>query len=130
METIIFYLVGVAMAALVSLMTIAVIRKSYREILEELCGTAQRAGYWVRMSEVCLVVITVFSAITFHGYQALDRPGAVELFWDLMGQVSWILAAVFASLTVIAFVVVRSLPREGKRIVAPKEGVMANPFLL
>lgn len=45
METVIFFLVGVAVAVAVSLVTIAVIRKSCREILEELCGTTQRAGY-------------------------------------------------------------------------------------
>ena len=119
METVIFFLVGVATAVAVSLVTIAVIRKSYHEILEELCGTAQRAGYWVKTSEACLVVITLFVAIAFHGYGALERPDMVDLFWSLTRQVAWILAAVFLSLIGIALVVGRSLPREGKRIVMP-----------
>ena len=122
METVIFFLVGVAVAVAVSFATIAVIRKSYHEILEELCGTAQRAGYWVRTSEACLVVITLFVAIASHGYYELNRPDTMVLFWGLMRQVSWILAAVFASLIVIALVIGRSLPREGKRIVMPNAG--------
>ena len=122
METIIFYLVGVAMAALISLATIMVLRKSYREILEELCGTAKRASYWVRMSEVCLVVITLYVATLRDDHSAVGHPGMVYLFWGLMRQVAWILATVFASLVVIALVVARSLPREGNQIVAPNEG--------
>ncbi len=126
METVIFFLVGVALALGFSFVTIAVMRKSYREILEELCGTAQRAGYWVRTSEVCLVALALFVAIAFHGYRALEGSDMVELFWGLMRQVSWILAAVFASLIVIALVIVRGLPHEGKEVMAPKEGLPQN----
>jgi hypothetical protein len=120
MATVIFFLVGVALALLFAFATIAVMRKSYRDILEKLCGTAERARYWARLSEICLVVVTLFAALRLHGYRALERSDMVKQFWGLMGQVSWILAAVFASLIVIAIVIVRSLPREGRRIKAPQ----------
>ncbi len=122
MNTIVCFLGGVALSLIFSFATIAAIRTSYREILEELCGTAQRAGYWIRTSEVCLVVITVFAAITFHGYRGLERPDAVELFWSLTRQVACILAAVFLSLIVITRVVLKNLPHQGKPTQLPNAG--------
>jgi len=120
METVAFFLGGVAMALIFSFATVAVIRKSYREIVVELCGNAQRAGYWIRASEICLVVITLLAAITFHGYRTLE-PGAIALFWGLMSQMARILAAIFLSLIVISLVVLRSLPPGAKRIEVPGE---------
>jgi carbon starvation protein CstA len=116
MKTIIFFLVGTVLAVIFSLATIAVIRKSFREIVEELCGAPQRAAYWVRVSEVCLIVITIFAAITFHSYRSLDQPDNIALFWSLMSQAARILAAVFLSLIVISLVVLRSLPHRTNQI--------------
>jgi uncharacterized membrane protein YphA (DoxX/SURF4 family) len=123
MNAIAFFSCGVALALVVAFSTIAVIRKNYREIVEELCGTPERAGFWVRTSEVCLVVITLFAAITFHGFGGMEQPDTVALFWGLMGQLTWVLAAIFLSMMVISLVILRSLPHQAKRIELPHTGL-------
>lgn len=122
METIVFFLVGVVLALLFSVTIVAVLRKSYSEIVEELCGTARRAGYWIRTSEACIVLVTLFAAITFHSYRVMEQPDAIALFWSLTRQVAWILAALFISLLVISLVVLRSLPHQAKQIQLPPTG--------
>ena len=119
MHSILFFLAGVVLSLIFSFTVIVLIRKSYREIVEKLCGTPQKAGYWIRASEVCLVVITAFTAITFHGYRELEQPDAVALFWSLMRQLACILTAIFVSLAVISLIVLRSLPRQGKLLESP-----------
>ena len=126
MQIIVFFLVGVVLSLIFSFTVIVVIRKSYREIVEELCGMPQRAGYWIRASEICLVVITVFAAITFHGYRGLEQSNNVALFWSLIGQMAYILAAIFLSLIVISIIVLRSLPHQGKRIELPNRNLTQN----
>ncbi len=119
MESIIFFLAGVVLSLLFSVATIATLRKSYNEIVEELCGTAKRAGYWIRTSEACIVLVTLFAAITFHNYRGIEQPDAIALFWGLMRQATWILAALFTSLIVISLVILRSLPHQAKQIQLP-----------
>lgn len=116
MEAITFFLVGVVLALLFSVAIIAALRRSYSEIVEELCGTEKRAGYWIRTSEACIVLVTLFAAITFHSYRGMEQPDAVALFWGLTRQMAWILAALFISLLVISLVVLRSLPHQAKQI--------------
>ena len=119
MLSILFFLAGVVLSLILSFIVIVLIRKSYREIVEELCGTPQRAGYWIRASQVCLVVITAFVAITFHGYRGLEQPDAAALFWNLVRQLACILTAIFISLAVISLIVLRSLPCAGKPLELP-----------
>jgi hypothetical protein len=119
METIAFFLAGVVLSLLFSVAIIATLRKSYSEIVGELCGTTRRAGYWIKTSEACIVVITLFVAITFHSYRGMEQPDAIALFWGLMRQVAWILAAIFLCLIVISLVVLRSLPHQANQIQLP-----------
>jgi hypothetical protein len=126
MKIIPFFLAGVVLSLILSFTVILVIRKSYREIVEELCGTPQRAGYWIRVSELCMVVTTIFAAITFHDYRGLGEYNNVVLFWSLIGQIAYILAAIFLSLVVISIIVLRSLPSQEKRMAFPNKDPAQN----
>ena len=126
MQTILVFLTGVVLSILFSFAVIIAIRKSYRGIVEELCGTPERAGYWIRVSELCLIVVTVFAAITFHDYRGLSQFNNVTLFWSLVGQMAWVLATVFLSLIIISLIVLVSLPQQGKRIELPNGGLPRN----
>jgi hypothetical protein len=119
---ILFFLCGVAAAIVLSLLTIAVIRKSCREILLELCGTASRANYWLRTSETCLFVTTLLSAIAFQNYQGSQRTDFAALFWILTRQVSFVLATVLACLLAVSLVILKSLPHFDGCIETPGSG--------
>lgn len=113
MNAMIFFLAGMSLAILFSFMTIAAIRKSYREILKDLCGTEPRASFWVRVSEVCLVTITIFSGLVFHNYRLQVHADNVRLFWSFVSQLGFVLAAIFVSLIVISLIVLVNLPQRG-----------------
>jgi uncharacterized membrane protein len=115
MPTISFFLSGVVLSLIFSFATIMVVRKSYREILEELCGTPQKAGYWIRVSALSLVVVTVLVAITFHGYRGLEQPNNLVLFWSLIGQITCILTPIFLSLILTSIILLRRLPHQAER---------------
>ena len=51
----------------------------------------------------------------------VKQSGTIAVFWSLTRQIAWILVSVFLSPTVIAFVILRGLPRQGKGIESPSD---------
>ena len=103
MNTILLYLVEIAVTAGICLAVIAYLRPSLRHILTDLCGTEERAHFWLVFSGILLVGLPLVFGM---GYT--PQSGTAEsVFFDIANQVKLnlfgFLLALFGTGCVISF---------------------------
>jgi hypothetical protein len=105
-------LLGMSIAAVVSLAVILFLRGRLLQILTELCGTPERGAFWVALTSV-LVVLTTIAAALLPPY---DGPTWAD---DALRGLKWALFGLIASLLVVAALIARfatlDAPREAAR---------------
>jgi hypothetical protein len=83
METIQMYLLQIAITAALSLAATVYLRPHLRRILTDLCGTPERAQFWVVFSSILLVGLPLIFSM---GYNPMESaPGMI--FFDAARQV-------------------------------------------
>lgn len=103
MNEITTYLTGIGLALFLSLGVVIYLRKNLLNLLTEVCGTENRAKFWMNISNICLILIPFMFAITYKPDMAdnvifeLSRNISRSLF-GLIGTV------VFISLTISMFI--------------------------
>jgi len=83
MNTIEVYLLQIAISAGISIAAVAYFRPHLRRILKDLCGTDERAQFWVVFSSILLVGIPLIFGL---GYQPEEGSSGM-LFFDAASQV-------------------------------------------
>jgi uncharacterized membrane protein YhaH (DUF805 family) len=111
METIQTYLFQIAVTGAISLGATAYLRPHLRRILTELCGTTERAQFWVVFSSILLVGLPLIIGL---GYNPMESASD-SLFFDAAGQVranmiGFVLALLGIGATVSFFALVAPRP--------------------
>jgi hypothetical protein len=101
-------LLGMAIAAVVSLAVILFLRGRLLHILTELCGTPERGAFWTSLTNV-LVVLTTIAAALLPSY---DGPTWAE---DALRGLKWALFGLIASLIVVAILIARFATLDARR---------------
>lgn len=83
MNTIEVYLLQIVISAGISLALVVYFRPYLRRILQDLCGTDERAQFWVVFSSILLVGVPVIFGL---GYQPGEATSEM-LFFDAASQV-------------------------------------------
>ncbi|NCP86723.1 MAG: hypothetical protein CO094_12995 [Anaerolineae bacterium CG_4_9_14_3_um_filter_57_17] len=97
MTSILYFLGQLALTLTVCLALSALLRRSLRPLLMDLCGTAERAHFWTTFSQTLLVIFPAIFGLGFHPESA-DPAG---LFFELAGQLRWNLFGFTLALTAI-----------------------------
>ena len=85
MNAIVLYLIEIALTAALCAGLVGTLRPSLRGILEDLCGTKQRAHFWMIFSSILLVGLPLVFGMGYH-----PTAGASDtLFFEIAGQVRW-----------------------------------------
>jgi len=85
MTPILYFFGQLALTLAVCLALSALLRRSLRPLLVDLCGTAERAHFWTTFSQTLLVLFPVIFGLGFHP----EAPDAAGLFFELAGQLRW-----------------------------------------
>ena len=74
----ILYLAGVAITTATSLIVVAYLRVPLRSILTDLCGTLERANFWLAFCNVTLVLVPLMFALSSQPEVEANRPAQAQ----------------------------------------------------
>jgi len=107
MNAAVLFLCGLVLTFAISISMVIYLRPPLRKILTELCGTAERAAFWTAFSGVVLTAVPVIFAMQYHP----ENSATVVAAFELADQLKWGLIGMVLSITVLAWVVSRFIPR-------------------
>ena len=111
MSVIYSFAVGAALALAISLVTVLVLRPHLARLLDELCGTQARAGFWIVVSTLGILLLGILAGTVSSGYPSSESPSMQQLFFGLVTQLRSCLIGLLASLLAVAWVLVGSIRR-------------------
>lgn len=85
MTPILYFFGQLTLTLAVCLALAALLRRSLRPLLTDLCGTPERANFWTHFSQTLLVIFPVIFGLGFHP----ESPDPAGLFFELAGQLRW-----------------------------------------
>ena len=102
------FLTGVSFAALSSVGIMAYVKTHLNALLIELCGTAERASFWLSFSNVTLVLVPLIFALD---YKPESGPGQVFIF-EMATQLKHAIFGFVLALSSLAVMLFRFIPRD------------------
>ena len=97
---------GIGVTILLSLLVVKYLRSSLKKILVDLCGTIERAEFWLAFTNVALVLVPLTVALRFR---PLASSLAVFVF-DLSDQLQGALLALIFTVVVLGLGLNRYIP--------------------
>ncbi len=101
MNTILYFLIEVAITLLACAFIIAYLRPYLRRILVDLCGTEDRAQFWTVFSTILLVGLPLIIALGYRPEAAAPQ----DVFFQITGHFGGNLGGFLAALIVIGMIV-------------------------
>ena len=113
MNTILSFVIEVALTVVISGILVAYLRPFLRRILVDLCGTEERAQFWTAFSNILLVGMPVIFALNYRPITSNSE----ELFFEVASKLSnnlggFLLAVVGVGFIVSFFALVARKPLE------------------
>lgn len=101
MNTIVSFLIELIITILASTIIVAYIRPYLRKILIDLCGTEDRANFWMAFTNILLVGMPSILALNYRP----EAADAEELFFDVAGKLSGNLGGFLFALVGVGMIV-------------------------
>lgn len=115
------FFLDVLLAALICIVVVMYVKNHLRSLLIELCGTAERASFWLAFCNVALVLVPLIFALS---YEPEAAPGKGVIF-EMAGQLKYALTGFVGTLSVFALALLRYIPRDSSTAAAnPSREVM------
>jgi hypothetical protein len=111
------FLVGIGITLLMSLTIVIYLMNPLRKILAELCGTRERADFWLAFSNVALTL----TPLIFAASCTPDPRGNLVI--EIATQLKWSFIGLLTALMITGWVISRFIPRQPGRStpVAPRQ---------
>jgi hypothetical protein len=106
MSLTIAFLSDIGFAAITSVGIVLYVKKHLRLLLIELCGTAERASFWLAFSNVTLVLVPVIFALDYKLELGPDK----NLILEMATQLKYALIGFVITLSALAIVMFRFIP--------------------
>lgn len=101
MNTIIVFLIEIAVTLLASILLVGYLRPHLHRVLAELCGTDERAQFWTVFSNILLIGSPLIIAMGFR-----PETGTLEdSFFAIIGRLSGDLAGFLVALVLVGCVI-------------------------
>jgi len=84
MNSIISYLLEIAITFAICALTFGYLRPYLRRVLVDLCGAEERAQFWVAFSNILLIGLPMIIALTYKP----EAANAIELFFEITRKIS------------------------------------------
>ena len=99
------FLAGVGLTAMAAALVVWYLRPHLYGILVDLCGTTERARFWMAFSNVTLLLVPVVFAMSC-------RPsGDVSVVFQVTSQLLWSLIGLVVSVIALGLVISRFIPK-------------------
>lgn len=110
MSAVAVYLSGLTLTMAVVSFALRYLRNPFEIILTDLCGTADRARFWMSFSNVILFLVPFVLALD-HRSEAFNWQNTI---FDLSGQIETAMIGFGVSVLVVGFIVSRYIPRTSR----------------
>ena len=100
------FLVGIGITLWMSLTIVIYLMNPLRKILTELCGTRERADFWLAFSNVALML----TPLIFAASCTPDPRG--DLVIEIATQLKWVFVGLLTALMITGWVISRFIPRQ------------------
>lgn len=101
MNTILSFVIEVALTVVISIMLVGYLRPFLRKILMDLCGTEERAQFWTAFSNILLMGMPIIFALNYRP----EASTSEQLFFDVARKLSGNLGGLLFALICIGFIV-------------------------
>ncbi len=118
----ILFLTGLGLTLVTAMGIVGYLRSPLHSILAELCGTRQRADFWVAFCNVAITLVPMIFAMQYVP-QFKDGNGAVL---ELAAQLKWALAGLLASVVLVGWILSRFILRHPVIAGAPRPPLAEN----
>lgn len=85
MNNVAIYFLGLGITLLLSFLVVAYINKRYYSILEDLTKSAERAKFWLKYSNVLLLLVPLMFSMTVYPDSLFEITSQVK--WGIVGLV-------------------------------------------
>ena len=99
------FLAGMGITLLISLTTVTYLMSPLRKILTDLCGTRERADFWLAFSNVALML----TPLIFAASCTPDPSGNLVI--EVATQLKWSFIGLLTALMITGWVISRFIPR-------------------
>jgi hypothetical protein len=111
----ILFLLGLFLTLVTALAIVIYIRRPLYRILVELCGTKERAEFWVSFSNIAVTLVPVIFAMQYTP----ENAGATPVL-ELAAQLKWGLAGLLAAVLILGWVISSFIRRQTVPTLSPK----------
>jgi len=113
MTTSVLFLVGLGLTLITTLAIVAYLRSPLHSILVELCGTRERAAFWVTFSNVTMTLVPLIFAMQYTP----DLKAGSSAVLELAAQLKWGLAGLLFAVLILGWVLRGFIRRQGGQVV-------------
>ena len=113
MTTSVLFLVGLGLTLITTFAIVAYLRSPLHSILVELCGTRERAAFWVTFSNVTMTLVPLIFAMHYTP----DLKAGSSAVLELAAQLKWALAGLLFAVLILGWVLRGFIRRQGDQIV-------------
>jgi hypothetical protein len=101
------FLSVMGLAAFLSIGLVAYVKAPLRSLLIELCGTKERASFWLAFSNVTLVLVPLIFVLDYKPEFGPDK----SMIFEMATQLKYALIGFVIALSALALVMLRFIPR-------------------
>lgn len=102
------FLTDVGITAVLFMGIVAYVQRHLRALLIELCGTIERASFWLAFSNVALVLVPLIFALDYRPESGPDK----NMIFEMATQIKYALIGFVITLGGLALVLYRFIPRD------------------
>ena len=108
MIPVVAFISDLIVAVLVCTGIVVYVTKHLRSLLIQLCGTAERANFWLAFSNVSLVLVPLIFALDYKPEFGPNKP----VVFEMAAQLKYVLIGFVATLAAVAVILLWFIPRE------------------
>lgn len=112
MNPTIAFLTDAALAVVVSAGIVAYVKRPLRTLLVEICGTTERASFWLAFSNVTLVLVPLIFVLDYKPEFGPDKT----LIFEMATQLKYAMIGFVIALSALALVMLRFIPRNKNNV--------------
>jgi hypothetical protein len=113
MTTSVLFLLGLGLTMIATFAIVAYLRSPLHNILVELCGTRERAAFWVSFSNVTITLVPLIFAMQYTP----DLKAGSSAVLELAAQLKWALAGLLLAVLILGWVLKGFIRRQaGQRV--------------
>lgn len=109
------FLLGMMLTLVTAFAIVTYMRRPLHRILVELCGTQERAEFWVSFSNITLTLIPLIFAMQYTPELKAGTTVALEL----AAQLKWALVGLLAAVLILGWVISSFIKRQAAPTAAP-----------